>query len=324
MDGAVPTISYPRVINESLEKKGFVEAHNTNIEKESLSFVDLSETVFGNAVEAALEYHRRGLMVTPLHGKRPVLKNWQQRELSTQEISHYFGGERNVGIVLGGLARIADVDLDIPVAITIADLILPDSMESGREKSPRSHRWFISDPAPPSRRYSLTKSMAARLMIERGETTLIELRGAGQLTMVPPSIHPVSGDRCLWYPSVICEIDGEVLAELVLDVAIAALLVLNRPLGSREWFAIHAAGYLNPRVGRERTEAIVNAASSAFDDEEHDERMWAVRSSLQKPISADPTIDVAMAAELERLAPGVPDAISHWYERGRRHRGGAR
>jgi hypothetical protein len=68
----------------------------------------------------------------------------------------------------------------------------------------------------------------------------------------------------------------------------------------------------------------VEAASIAFDDEEHDERMWAVRSSLQKPIGADPTIDVAMAAELERLAPGVPDVISRWYERGRRHRGGAR
>ena len=114
------------------------------------------------------------------------------------------------------------------------------------------------------------------------------------------------------------------LTELVVDVAIAALLALNRPLGSREWFAIHAAGFLCPRVGAERAQRIVEVASMAFDDEEHDERMWAVRSSLQKPIGADPTIDVALAAELERLGPGVLGAISWWYERGRRHRGGAR
>ena len=116
----------------------------------------------------------------------------------------------------------------------------------------------------------------------------------------------------------VCEIDGEVLAELVLDVAIAALLALNRPLGSREWFVIHAVGYLNPRVGYERTVAILDAASAAFEDEEHEERMWAVCSSLREPIVNDPTIDAAVAAELERLAPGVPDVISRWCQRNRR------
>jgi hypothetical protein len=216
--------------------------------------------------------------------------------------------------VLGGAAGLVDVDLDNPVAVAAADL-LPDSMESGREKSPRSHRWFICDSAPPSRRYCLTKSMATRLMVEPGETTLIELRGAGQLTMVPPSIHPVSGDRCLWYPSVICEIGGEELAGRVLEVAVATLLALNRPLGSRASFAIDAAGYLCPHFGAERVERIVEAASMAFDDEEHDERMWAVRSSLRDPVDDDPAIDAALAAELERLAPGVPTLIARWCAR---------
>jgi hypothetical protein len=278
------------------------------------SFVLLDEIKTKNVLEAAFDYHRRGFSVTPLHGKRPVLRRWQKRHLSEAELPRYFVDERNVGIVLGGLAGIVDLDLDNPVAITIADLILPDSMESGRENSPRSHRWFISDPAPPSKRYSLTKSMAARLMIEPGETTLIELRGAGQLTMVPPSIHPVSGDRCFWYPSVICRVGGEVLAELALDIAIAAFLALNRPLGSREWFAIHAAGYLYPRFGAERVQRIVEAASMAFGDEEHDERMWAVRSSLRHPLD-DPAIDAAVAAELERLAPGVPERFARWCAR---------
>src|SRR5215211_3322451 len=136
---------------------------NDHYGEKSPSFVGLSEAVFGDAVEAALEYHRRGLMVTPLHGKRPVLKNWQQRALSDQEISHYFGGERNVGIVLGGLAGIADVDLDSPVAVAVADLLLPDTLESGRATSQRSHRWYVCEPAPRSKAYSLTKRMADRL-----------------------------------------------------------------------------------------------------------------------------------------------------------------
>jgi hypothetical protein len=278
------------------------------------SFIRLDKINTMSVLEAAIDYQGRGLTVTPLHGKRPVLRTWQERYLSESELPCYFVDGRNVGIVLGGLAGIVDVDLDNPVAVAVADLLLPDTVKSGRNKNPRSHHWFVCDPAPPSRRYFLTKPMADRLMIESGEATLVELRCTGHQTVVAPSIHPVDGDRYLWHPGQICEIDGEVLAELVLNVAIAALLALNRTLGSREWFAIHAAGFLCPRFGAERAERIVEAASMAFDDEEHDERMWAVRSSLRDPVD-DPAIDAALAAEVERLAPGVPDRISRWCAR---------
>jgi len=68
-------------------------------------------------------------------------------------------------------------------------------------------------------------------------------------------------------------------------------------------------------MGYERTVAILNAASVAFEDEEHDKRMRAVRSSLRDPVGDNPAVDAALAAELERLAPGVPDLISRWYAR---------
>ena len=162
--------------------------------------------------------------------------------------------------------------------------------------------------------------MAARLMVEPGEDVLVELRSTGQQTMAPPSVHPVYGARCVWHPGEIREMDGEVLAGLVLDVAVAALLALNRPLGSRERFTVHAAGYLSPRLGPERAEGIVAAASAAFDDEEHDGRMLAIRSALREPLGAD----AALVAELDRLAPGVTALISRWCARSRREGGGAR
>jgi hypothetical protein len=160
--------------------------------------------------------------------------------------------------------------------------------------------------------------MAEQLMVEPGEDVLVELRGLGQQTMIPPSLHPVDGDRCTWYPGEVLMIDGEELSNLVLDVAAATLLVLSRPLGSRESFAVRAAGYLGPRVGPERAEGIVAAASAGFDDEEHDERMLAVRSSLRELVGADPATDAAMAAGLERLVPGVPGLIARWCARERK------
>jgi hypothetical protein len=302
-----------------------VQGYNLPPDGTMPSFIHLDEINTKSVLEAALDYQGRGFIVTPLRGKRPIVKGWQERQLSEDELPDYFVDGRNLGIVLGGGAGLVDVDLDTPVAVAVADLLLPDTVKSGRKKKPRSHHWFICDPAPPSRRYFLTKPMADRLKIESGEAVLVELRSTGHQTVVAPSIHPVDGDRYMWHQGEICEIDGEVLAGLVLDVAIAALLALNRPLGSREWFLIHAFGYLNPRVGRERTEAIVNAASSAFDDEEHDERILAVRSFLRKPVDDDaPMMEGLLAAELERLAPGVPERISRWCARDRREGGGAR
>src|SRR5688572_33168039 len=93
----------------------------------SPSFVGLSEAVFGDAVEAALEYRRRGLIVTPLHGKRPILKGWQERQLSEDELPDYFVDWRNLGIVLGGAGGLVDVDLYNPVAGDLATPRLADS-----------------------------------------------------------------------------------------------------------------------------------------------------------------------------------------------------
>jgi hypothetical protein len=302
-----------------------LEGYNLQPDGTTPSFIHLDEINTKSVLDAAIDYQGRGLTVTPLHGKRPVLRRWQERYLSESELPDYFVDGRNLGIVLGGAAGLVDVDLDNPVAVVVADLLLPDTVKSGRMKNPRSHRWFICDPAPPSRRYSLPKSMAARLMVEPGETTLVELRSTGHQTVVAPSIHPVDGDRYLWHPGEICEMDGVVVSGLVLDVAVAALLALNRPLGSREWFLIHAFGFLCPRLGPERAEKIVEAASAHFDDEEHDKRMLAVRSFLRKPVDDDaPMMEGLLAAELERLAPGVPALIERWCARDRREGGGAR
>ena len=285
------------------------------------SFVRIKQNILG----AALDYRHRGLIVTPLSGKRPVLRRWHERQLNEKELPRYFNEERNVGLVLGGPAGVVDVDLDNPVAVAAADLLLPDTVKSGRERSLRLHRWYLCRPAAPApRKYALPKIMAERLKVETGEDVLVELRGLGQQTMIPPSVHPVDGDRCLWHPGEIREIDGDELANLVLDVAVAALLALNRPLATRTWFAVRAAVYLTPRLGLERTERIVAAASAGFEDEEHDDRMRAVRSVLRQSVGVAPTTDAAMAAELERLAPGVPALIARWCARGRRDKGGSR
>lgn len=255
--------------------------YNVSDDGPTPSFAGLDKVKFENTLEASLEYCRRGLRVTPLDGKKPVLPDWPTRKLSEEELPPHFFGGRNVGIVLGGEAGLVDVDLDNPLAV--AKYILPDTLKSGRQSNPYSHWWYLCDPTPVSRSFSLPGPMAERLGVDHGDAMLLELRSIGRQTMVPPSIHPDDGDRYLWYPGEIREIDGGELECLVEDLAVAALLALHWPLrGTRQSFVLHAVGYLGRHMEHGRVATIVEAAAAAAQDEEIDKRSRAVRDTLLK------------------------------------------
>lgn len=245
------------------------------------SFTGLSEINCKDALEAALEYHRRGFRVTPLVGKDPILKGWPELELSEGELPGHFFEGRNVGIVLG-FGGMVDIDLDNPLAVAAADRLLPETLKSGREKNPRSHWWYLCDPVPASRSYSLPGPMAERLGVDHGDAMLVELRSTGRQTAVAPSVHPEHGDRYLWHPGAICKIDGEELEHSVEDVAVATLLALHWPHGNRQRLVLCAAGYLGRHMEHGRVEAILEAAAVVAEDEEIDKRSRAVRDTLQK------------------------------------------
>jgi hypothetical protein len=249
-----------------------------------LSLSKLAEERVENVPDAAASYVRMGLRVTPLRGKDAFLPGWQNQQLSEEELPHLFTSGRNVGILLGGDLGLVDVDLDNTLAVGVARCILPATLMSGREKNPHSHYWYICQPPPPSRTYALPKDMAARLELESHGATLVELRGMGRQTMVAPSVHPEDGDRYLWHGGAIREIDGEELAGLVADVAVATLLALNwPPKGSRQEFVLAAAGYLGRHLEHERVATIMEAAALAAGDEEKDDkRSRAVQDTLAK------------------------------------------
>ncbi len=274
------------------------------------SFTNLASTKFENALEAAREYHGRGFIVTPLSGKTPILQGWQKRKLSEEELPHYFGDGQNIGIVLGGAYGLSDVDLDNSLAVVAADCLLPNSVKSGREKNPYSHRWFCCDPVPTSKTYSLTKTMAEQLELGDGGTTLVELRSDGRQTTVASSIHPEDGDQYVWHSGEILKVDGNELEELVREVAISTLLALHWPEGSRQSFSQCAAGYLGRHMKHERVQVILEAAVTAAKDEEHPKRCQAVRDTLRKLLEGQEA--VTGGPTLEELAPGVAGLIARW------------
>jgi hypothetical protein len=165
------------------------------------------------------------------------------------------------------------VDLDAPESIELAPEFLPETdRRHGRRSKRESHRWYIS-----------ADGTAKTVQFKDGES-LVELRGTGVQTVVPPSVHP-SGERLVWHakgdPATVEYAD---LKAAVSRLAAAALLARHWPRpGSRNDAALALAGTLL-RGGMDAGEAVhfVEAVARVAGDGEVDSRVCAARSTVER------------------------------------------
>lgn len=187
---------------------------------------------------AAVRAIREGFAPVPIPrgSKNPGFDGWQNTRLTEADVPARVDDSGNLGIILGAPSRnVQDVDLDSPEALALADAFLPPTgREHGRPSTPRSHRWYVADET----------GAVLRFKDPDGADTLLELRGAGGQTVIPPSVHP-SGERLAW------EKDGEPaavsLAELSASsarLAAACLLARRYPEKERHDFTNALAGFL--------------------------------------------------------------------------------
>jgi hypothetical protein len=196
-----------------------------------------------SARAAAVKAIREGFAPVPIPAreKNPGFSGWQNTRLTEADVPARVADDGNLGIILGAPSRNAqDVDLDCDEALRLADGFLPvTGREHGRPSAPRSHRWYVSDEPGAVVRFKDPDNKSE---------TLVELRGSGGQTVIPPSVHP-SGERLMW------EKDGEPaavpLAELhpaVARLAAACLLARRYPEANRQDFTLALAGFLLRRA----------------------------------------------------------------------------
>jgi len=165
-------------------------------------------------LDSAREYRERGLFPVPVPSgcKGPVIKDWPSLRLTCDELPKHFGGDGNIGLLLGEPSGwLIDVDLDCPEAIELAPEYLPaTTLKSGREGHPGSHWWFRSPGAK-----------TAQYRDPRTKTMMVELRSTGAQTIVGPSTHPEGGRYDI--------LSGEP-AEVPVDVLTAAVDALARAI----------------------------------------------------------------------------------------------
>jgi P4 family phage/plasmid primase-like protien len=163
----------------------------------------------------------------PYREKAPILNGWPELRIAKPEVPKYFNGKKsNIGVLLG-IDGLADIDLDAPETLVIADAFLPASdFTFGRDSKPRSHRF-----------YRLEKGIPTVKFIDPvRRDVLLELRclkhdlAIGLQTVVPPSTHP-SGERIRFAatPGKPVQVDADSLSTATRQLAATALLARHWP-----------------------------------------------------------------------------------------------
>jgi putative DNA primase/helicase len=114
--------------------------------------------------------------------KKPVGVNWPDEGTSQEQALATNG---NLGLLLGPKSDVMDVDLDCREAKGLAELILPKPFAQFDRGTPDSgHYLYKAITCGPTKKFSGNGPKSA----------LLELRGDGFQTMIPPFIHP-DGNR---------------------------------------------------------------------------------------------------------------------------------
>jgi hypothetical protein len=231
-----------------------------------------------DAREAAREYIARRWAVVPVppRSKKPVLEGWQNGGFTAEEVDP----AGNVGVLLGAPSGgLADVDKDCFEAVAAWPFFgAATDRRHGRPGNPDSHGWYVVTDKPD---FATDKYVdPTRTKSDSKKCTLIEIRGTGGQTIVPPSTHP-DGDILEWEST--REPTRVALAELTTAVrrtAACAMLAWRWPDGARHEASLSLAGLLRRGgMAQHDTERFVEAvARVAGDDEPHD-RVRAVRDT---------------------------------------------
>ena len=273
----------------------------------------INENGAGVFLHAARRYREQGFALVPAKGKRPFVAGWEAEGTPPEEDARYWGNGHayNMGVVLGEASGgLADIERDCDLPVRIDPMFLPDSLMSGREKRPHTHSFYYCPGIRP------------RALYDASGKKFFEVRSDGQQTILPPSRHPVDGDKYIWHRETgsIATVDPKALDQAANEYATALLLALHMPpVGSRHDYALAAAGYML-RGGRLEAETLYRIFLGAWKAQRADTRETvkelesAVFDTAEKLANGE---EVKGGGALGEIVEGLPKRLSRIWGWGR-------
>ena len=111
------------------------------------------------------------------NSKRPVSNDWPNQGKSADTV---LSKGNNIGLILGVTSGLLDLDLDCRESKSLADIILPVPIGAFDRGTTDSGNYL----------YKATTTGPRKSFTAADKSTLVELRGDGSQTMMPPSVHP--------------------------------------------------------------------------------------------------------------------------------------
>jgi len=261
-----------------------------------------------DVADAARGYLARGQRPIPIPAgtKAPSLKGWPDLRLVEADLPRYFPAANiNIGILLGAPSdNLIDVDLDCPETVALAPTFLPNTGSRFGRASKRGSHWLYLCELPTEKYRDVDD-----------KTMLVEIRGTGQQTVVPPSVHP-TGERIEW------ELNGEAapvaaddLRRAVTALAITALLARHWPKtnGSRDDIAMAAAGLLlRAGLPEDLVDRITESAARVAGDKDSKDRRKAKGTDEALAAGKEVTGGPRLAELLTGDGPKVVDRLRQW------------
>ncbi len=257
--------------------------------------------------EAFQVYSQRGYHCVPIPPghKYPIIPNWQQLRLTEKDFDAYFGNGEGIGLLLGDLV---DVDLDSPEARGLADLLPPTQMIHGRPGSRTSHYWYVVDQPVRTLRFQDPGGRKTN----GSRHCLIELRGSGGQTVVPPSIHP-TGEAYQWQQlGEPAPVSVQQLQVTVTMIAAMALLVRHWQAGIRQDAAMALTGALL-RAGwtEAEVETLLRRVAEVAQDDEPEKRIEAVRHTADRLTNGNGSV-TGWTSLAKLIGEDVARAVQQW------------
>lgn len=165
----------------------------------------------------ALAYAKKGMAVTPLHGKRPFVDAWEQTTASTVLIDSSYKNS-NIGLLCGEPSGVIVIDID--TLNPDIEKVIIDSLPKTpvMKKGKKGLNFFF--------RYNGEKTVNYKHPLSKKDM-IFELISTGRQTVLPPSIHPDTKEPYQW-----CDIDGNISQNTLLSVPLEDL-----PFLPEDWIA---------------------------------------------------------------------------------------
>lgn len=286
---------------------GSGRAKNETSTNHSIATPQKSQRSVANWTDSVQWHWDRGIKTIPVHyrDKNPIGHGWQNTTDSLAVFRERVGNAHcNVGILLGGPSQVVDIDLDSESARVLAPKFLPPTdYRWGRPGNPHSHYLYrCRDKVLPPAKFSKPDG-----------TVLLELRGDGQQSVIPPSIHKDTGEVIAYVaqgePS---DADYESLRLITAKIAAAALLLESYPgQGGRNDYVLAVAGAL-AHGGWDLADAqsFITVLANAAGDDEHDSRMAAIQGTFEKHARKEAVTGLPTLAE--RIGDEAMRLVSKW------------